>query len=55
MVGVSGQGYRLTELGKAQAEQIWKIAEAHAKETFNQFSDEEVDTFNHVLRKLLCQ
>jgi len=55
MVSASGEGYRLTDLGKTQAEQIWNIAEAHAKETFNQFSDEEVDTFNHVLRKLMCQ
>jgi len=55
MVVAEGDGYALTDLGKSQTDQIWNIAEAHAKETFKQFSTSEVDTFNDVLRKLICQ
>ena len=55
MVSANAEHYELTDLGKLKADQIWNIAEAHAKDTFKQFSSEEVDTFTDVLRKLICQ
>jgi len=45
--------YTLTELGKSKADEIWSVAEAHAKETFKRFSPEELDTFTNVLRQLI--
>jgi len=51
----NGEGYVLTELGLTEANQIWNLAEAHATESFKQFSSEEVDTFTKVLRQLICQ
>lgn len=53
LVTAEGDGYVLTELGLSKAEQCWCLAEAHAKETFKRFSDDEVDTFTSVLRQLI--
>lgn len=55
MVVANGSGYSLTEVGHEKASQCWKLAEAHAEETFESFSKEEVDTFNKVLRRLIAQ
>lgn len=55
LVVASGEGYALTELGKAKADQIWALSAAHAKETFKSFSEVEVDTFTKVLRHLIDQ
>lgn len=55
MVTEDTERYNLTELGKSQADKIWNVADAHAKDTFAQFSSEEVNTFTDVLRKLICQ
>ena len=46
-------GFRLTDAGQAKAEQCWSIADAHAKETFENFSEEEIDNFTGVLRQLI--
>ncbi len=46
-------GYSLTEAGQAKADQCWGLADAHAEETFEKFSDAEIETFTHVLRKLI--
>ncbi|WP_305969123.1 MULTISPECIES: p-hydroxyphenylacetate 3-hydroxylase reductase component [unclassified Mameliella] len=48
-------GYVLTEPGQAKADQCWGLAEAHAEETFRDFSQEQVDTFTEVLRQLIRQ
>lgn len=53
MVTSDGDGYALTDLGRLKTDQIWNLAEAHAKETFKSFSSSQVDTFNEVLRKLI--
>lgn len=53
MVTADGDRYALTELGKSKADEIWSLADAHARETFKRFSNEEVDTFTKVLRQLI--
>jgi len=53
MVVADGDRYALTETGKSKADEIWSLADAHAKETFKRFSSEEVDTFTRVLRQLI--
>lgn len=47
-------GHVLTETGKDKAEQCWAIAEAHASETFDSFTETELETFDTVLRKLIA-
>ena len=53
MAIADGNGYILTEMGKSKADEIWNLAQAHAKETFKRFSIDEVDTFTKVLRQLI--
>jgi len=55
MVSTDGDGYVLTDSGNSKAEQIWNLAQAHAKETFERFSTAEVDTFTSVLRQLISE
>lgn len=55
MVTANGDKYVVTDLGRAKTNQTWDIAEAHAKETFESFSDADVETFNKVLRQLIDQ
>lgn len=51
----SDGAYSLTEAGRDKAGDCWQLAEAHAEETFEEFSDAEVDTFTDVLRRLIRQ
>lgn len=53
MVEDRSNGFLVTELGTAKADQCWNIAQAHATEMFDRFSSAEVDTFNKVLRHLI--
>jgi len=53
MVIAAGKGYVLSDKGKSKAEDIWNLADAHAKETFKPFSSAEVDTFTNILRQLI--
>jgi len=53
MVALDGDGYVLTVLGTSKTDEIWHLAETHAKETFKRFSSAEVDTFTNVLRQLI--
>lgn len=55
MVAASGDGYTLTDDGQTKANQCWDLADAHAVETFKNFSDEKVDNFKDVLREVICQ
>lgn len=55
MVTTQGNGYALTDLGRTKTEQIWNVAGAHAKEMFKGLDSEEIDTFTHVLRRLISQ
>ncbi|MGI9520882.1 MAG: p-hydroxyphenylacetate 3-hydroxylase reductase component [Hyphomicrobiaceae bacterium] len=51
----SGDGYAVTNDGRAKANECWSVAEAHAEEAFNGVSKEQVDTFRSVLRHLIAQ
>ncbi|MFD0981225.1 p-hydroxyphenylacetate 3-hydroxylase reductase component [Tropicimonas aquimaris] len=53
LIEKSESGYSLTAAGQAKADQCWDLAEAHAQETFERFSDDEIDTFTSVLRQLI--
>jgi len=53
MVTADGDGYFLTDIGKSKTDDIWYLAEAHAKEAFKRFSSAEVDTFTNILRQLI--
>lgn len=53
LIAAEGDGYSLTDEGLSRANQCWKLAEAHAEETFERFSKEQVDAFNDVLRQLI--
>jgi 4-hydroxyphenylacetate 3-hydroxylase, reductase component len=55
LVTVKGGGYALTDVGQSKADECWNLAEAHAKETFEDFSEAQVETFNEVLRQLIAQ
>ncbi|MGQ7847074.1 p-hydroxyphenylacetate 3-hydroxylase reductase component [Granulosicoccus sp. 3-233] len=55
LIRVEGGGHVLTDLGRSKADDCWGLAEAHAQETFERFSSEEVDTFTRVLRELISQ
>lgn len=48
-----GAGYRLTEKGQSKAQDCWHVADAHAAETFERFSQEQIDSFTEVLRQLI--
>ena len=51
----AGAGYALTDAGRSKADACWNIAEAHAKETFENFSEAQVETFNEVLRQIIAR
>jgi len=53
MIAQSGDGYILTESGARKADQCWDLAEAHADESFSDFSDEQLETFSTILRHLI--
>ncbi len=53
MVAKDGDGYVLTDSGKSKTDDIWQLAESHAKESFKRFSRDEVDTFTKILRQLI--
>lgn len=55
MVIAKDGGYVVTDLGRAITEQIWNIVQAHAEEMFQGISNQEIDTFTHVLRKLISR
>lgn len=53
LVEISGNASILTAKGRAKAESCWAIADAHAVETFEGFSKDELATFDSVLRRLI--
>lgn len=53
MVTADGDGYVLTDKGKSKTNDIWHLAETHAKESFKNFSHDEVNTFTRILRQLI--
>ena len=53
MIKQSGDGHILTDIGAQKADQCWDLAEAHAKEAFSHFSEEQLETFSAVLRHLI--
>lgn len=55
LVVTSTNGYELTDHGREKANQCWEVADAHAKEAFADFSDEQMQSFNDVLLGLLAQ
>ncbi len=48
-----GGRYELTDEGNDKASQCWNLAGEHAVEAFKDFSQEQVDNFNAVLRGLI--
>lgn len=52
MIEASGDGHVLTAAGAQKADQCWDLAEAHAQEAFSDFSEDQLDTFTTILRKL---
>lgn len=55
LVARQGDGYGLTDAGQAKADECWNLAESHAKETFEGFTEAQVETFTDVLRQLIKQ
>ncbi|MEP4486727.1 MAG: p-hydroxyphenylacetate 3-hydroxylase reductase component [Halioglobus sp.] len=55
MIIGDGKAYRLTSEGKKKAHQCWDLAYAHAAETFEQFSEEQLDSFKDVLLAVIDQ
>ncbi|MGY3439937.1 p-hydroxyphenylacetate 3-hydroxylase reductase component [Marinovum sp. KMM 9879] len=55
LVVADGKAYALTDAGQTKADHCWYVADTHAEETFEGFSDAEVDTFNKVLKTLIAQ
>ncbi len=55
MIVTDGDGYTLTPLGEAKALQCWQLAESHAEEAFDSFSDTQIGNFTDVLRGLIDQ
>lgn len=53
MITQSGDGHILTDIGAKKSDQCWDLAEAHAKEAFSGFSEEQMETFSTVLRHLI--
>lgn len=53
MVEAYGDGFALTELGQAKADECWEVARTHAEAAFGDFTEEQMDTFTTVLRGLL--
>lgn len=53
LVAADGDGFSLSDAGQSKADQCWKLADAHAEETFERFSEEQVDAFNDILRQII--
>ena len=53
MITKQGDGYSLTESGKAKAHECWEVASSHADDSFGDFTEEQIDTFTTVLKGLL--
>lgn len=49
----NGAGYQLTKPGLVKADECWQLADAHAVEAFQDFSDEEVENFKDSLRQII--
>lgn len=54
LVAATDSGYVLTEAGRGKANECWAVAEAHEAETFDGLSEEELATFDKVLRKIIA-
>ncbi|MBB5720794.1 flavin reductase (DIM6/NTAB) family NADH-FMN oxidoreductase RutF/DNA-binding MarR family transcriptional regulator [Loktanella ponticola] len=53
MIAKNGDKYILTDAGASKADQCWALADAHAEEAFSEFSQDQMDTFTTILRKLV--
>jgi flavin reductase (DIM6/NTAB) family NADH-FMN oxidoreductase RutF/DNA-binding MarR family transcriptional regulator len=54
-LAAQGDGFVLTELGRAKADAAWKLSHAHAQEAFADFSEDQLKSFSAVLRGLIEQ
>lgn len=55
MITAHGDGYQLTDLGHAKADECWQLADAHAVEAFQDFTDEQIEQFKESLRQIIGQ
>ena len=55
MIAANDDSYALTDDGQSKSNQCWDLAAAHAADTFNSFSDERVENFKDVLRRIIQQ
>jgi len=53
LITPNAASYDITAEGKAKAAECWKLADDHAVEAFSDFSDEQVENFQAVLRGLI--
>ncbi|MNN62757.1 p-hydroxyphenylacetate 3-hydroxylase, reductase component [compost metagenome] len=55
MVRSQGDGHVLTELGIAQTEALWSIAQQQQDEIFADISEEQIETFRSVLKAVIAK
>jgi len=55
LVDANGDNYALSQAGQSKADECWALADSHAEETFENFSDTQVDTFTDVLKLIIKQ
>ena len=53
MVTSNGTVFALTESGLDKAQECWEVANAHADESFEDFTQDQIDAFTTVLKKLI--
>jgi flavin reductase (DIM6/NTAB) family NADH-FMN oxidoreductase RutF/DNA-binding MarR family transcriptional regulator len=55
LIEASGEGFAVSSAGQVKVDQCWNLADTHAEQTFDEFSQDEMATFTHVLRILIEQ
>jgi flavin reductase (DIM6/NTAB) family NADH-FMN oxidoreductase RutF len=53
MIAAKDDGFALTDVGKAKANEVWKLAETHEAEEFQNFDAEQIRTFTEVLKTII--
>ena len=53
MIAAKDDGFALTDVGKAKTNEVWKLAETHEAEEFQNFDAEQIRTFTEVLKTII--
>jgi DNA-binding MarR family transcriptional regulator len=53
LIAEDGNLFSTTDQGRAKAADCWDVATSHAEEAFADFTEEQMDTFTHVLRGII--